>query len=396
MTESYDVVVVGGGINGVGVAQAAAAAGHSVLLIEKSRLAAGTSSKSSKLIHGGLRYLESYEFSLVQEGLDERALLLRLAPDLVKLKPFFIPIFDYTRRGPLLVRAGLSLYAVLGRLRRQVRFRNVARSRWGELDGLATDKLRAVYQYHDAQTDDTALTRAVMNSALSLGAILAMPAEFTGAALTRDGCIVNYTGDGGERSCEARVLVNAAGPWVNRVLDRIEPSIPRREIDLVQGSHIVVRGQVERGIYYVECPRDGRAIFVMPWKGETMVGTTETRFRGDPDRVQPLRAEKNYLIRLLNRYFPRYQADREGAVIDAFAGLRVLPSGSGHAFHRTREVILERDRAGRRERPRVLSIYGGKLTAYRATAEKVIERIAGALPSRRPVADTRELRLSPP
>ena len=143
MTESYDVVVVGGGINGVGVAQAAAAAGHSVLLIEKSTLAAGTSSKSSKLIHGGLRYLESYEFSLVQEGLNERALLLRIAPDLVTLKPFFIPVFDYTRRGPLLIRAGLSLYAMLGRLRRQVRFRKVARARWGELDGLVSDKLRS-------------------------------------------------------------------------------------------------------------------------------------------------------------------------------------------------------------------------------------------------------------
>jgi glycerol-3-phosphate dehydrogenase len=396
MTDRYDVVVVGGGIHGVGVAQAAVAAGHSVLLLEKSRLAAGTSSKSSKLIHGGLRYLESYEFSLVHESLDERALLLRIAPDLVTLKPFFIPIFESTRRGPLLVRAGLSLYAILGRLRRQVRFRRVPRAAWSELDGLITDGLRAVYQYFDAQTDDTALTEAVMKSAIELGAELAMPAEFTSGALTSDGCFVRFIEEGRERSCQARVLVNAAGPWANRVLERIEPQPPQQEIELIQGSHIVVRGQVERGIYYVECPRDGRAIFVMPWKGETMVGTTETRFRGDPDRVQPLRAERSYLIRTLNRYFPRFEAQREGAVLDAFAGLRVLPSGPGHAFHRTREVILLSDRDGRRQPPRVLSIYGGKLTGYRATAAKVIRRIAPGLPARTPVADTKKLKLTAP
>ena len=395
MTESCDIVVVGGGINGVGVAQAVAAAGYSVLLIEKTALAAGTSSKSSKLIHGGLRYLESYEFSLVQEGLGERALLLKLAPDLVKLKPFYIPVYESTRRGPMLIRAGLSLYAVLGRLRKQVRFKKVPRIEWTELDGLVTNNLKAVYQYHDAQTDDTALTRAVMESGISLGAELAMPAEFTGAALTKDGCVVRYNDNGAERTCQARVLVNASGPWVNRVLQRIEPSVEQLGVDMIQGSHIVVRGQVERGIYYVECPRDGRAIFVMPWHGETLVGTTETRFRGDPDRVEALRSEMNYLVRILNRYFPRYQADREGAVLDAFAGLRVLPSGSGHAFHRTREVILQTDRGDRRQPPRVLSIYGGKLTAYRATAEKVVKRIAPSLPQRTAVADTRKLPLTP-
>ncbi|UCC73009.1 MAG: FAD-dependent oxidoreductase [Gemmatimonadota bacterium] len=394
MSDSYDVVVVGGGINGVGVAQAAAAAGHSVLLLEKTALAAGTSSKSSKLIHGGLRYLESYEFSLVHEGLDERALLLRLAPDLVELKPFYIPVFANTRRRPWLVRAGLTLYAVLGRLRRQVRFRKVPRSEWGRLDGLLTENLDAVFQYYDAQTDDAALTAAVMNSALELGAELAVPAEMVSARLVAGGCVVNFVEDGRERTCEARVLVNTAGPWVNRVADRIDSLPRRRDIELVQGTHIVVSGIVERGLYYVEVPRDGRAVFVMPWKGKTLVGTTETRFRGDPDQVQPLRAEKNYLLRVLHRHFPRCRDQCE--VLDAFAGLRVLPAGVGHAFHRSRETVLESDRDSDRDPPRVLSVYGGKLTGYRATAAKVISRIAGALPRRERVADTRRLRLSPP
>jgi glycerol-3-phosphate dehydrogenase len=394
MGKRYDVVVVGGGINGVGVAQSAAAAGHSVLLLEKTALAAGTSSRSSKLIHGGLRYLESYEFSLVHESLDERALLLRNAPGLVQLRPFYIPVFSKTRRRPYLVRAGLTLYAVLGRLRKQVLFRKVPRSRWGELDGLTTEGLDAVYQYYDAQTDDAALTAAVMSSASSLGAELAMPAELVRAELKSDGCVVHYAYDGHEDTCEARVLVNAAGPWVNRVAERIDPMPRCREIELVQGSHIIVNGTVEQGLYYVEVPRDGRAVFTMPWKGKTLVGTTETRFRGDPDKVEPLRAEKNYLLRVLHRHFPRYRD--QCTVQDAFAGLRVLPSGPGHAFHRTREVILLSDRTDRRDPPRVLSIYGGKLTSYRSAAAKVIRRIEAALPNRRPVADTRRLRLSPP
>lgn len=390
---AYDVVVVGGGINGVGVAQAAAAAGHSVLLLEKRDLAYGTSSRSSKLIHGGLRYLESWEFGLVHEGLRERSLLLRLAPELVTLLPFHIPVYRDTRRRPWLIRTGLSLYAVLGRLASEVRFQAVPRQRWNELDGLVTEDLQAVYRYWDAQTDDKLLTAAVWKSAAGLGAELAIPAQFVGATLTDDGAVLSYRIGEAEFSCRGRVLVNAAGPWVNHVLRRIAPPPPERPIDLVQGTHIEVSGRLEHGIYYVEVPRDGRAVFVMPWKGHTLVGTTETKFRGDPDEVEPLRAEQSYLLRVLQRYFPRY-ADAE--ILQAFAGLRVLPAGPGHAFHRSRETILLTDRDGRHGRPRLLSIYGGKLTAWRATAAKVMARIESALPDRKPVADTRSLPLSPP
>lgn len=389
----YDVVVVGGGINGVGMAQAAAAAGHSVLLLEKRALASGTSSRSSKLIHGGLRYLESWEFKLVREGLHERSLMLRLAPELVTLRPFYIPVFRYTRRRPWLVRTGLSLYALLGQLGSDVRFQSVPRHRWEDLDGLVTEDLQAVYRYWDAQTDDASLTAAVWKSAASLGAELAVPAEFVGAVLDRGGADITYRIREAEHSCRARLLVNAAGPWVNQVLRRIEPSPPEEQIDLVQGTHIEVSGRLERGIYYVEVPRDGRAVFVMPWKDHTLVGTTETKFRGDPDEVQPLQAEKGYLQRVLGRYFPRYA---DAHILDAFAGLRVLPAGPGHAFHRSRETILLTDRDGRQARPRVLSIYGGKLTAWRATAAKAMARIESALPRRERVADTRSLPLTPP
>ena len=168
----YDVVVVVGGINGVGAAQAAAAAGHSVLLIEKQGLASGTSSKSSKLVHGGLRYLESYEFGLVRESLLERALLLKLAPELVKLQEFCVPLYESTRRSPLLLRTGLSLYYLLSGFDRNARFGSLSPAEWGELDGLRRDKLKSVFVYTDARTDDALLTEAVMRSAIP-GMILA-------------------------------------------------------------------------------------------------------------------------------------------------------------------------------------------------------------------------------
>ncbi len=385
-----DVVVVGGGIHGVGVAQAAAAAGHSVLLLEKTSLAAGTSSRSSKLIHGGLRYLESGQFHLVRESLRERRILLAIAPELVQLKPFILPLYRETRRRPWQLRVGLSIYALLGGLGPETRFGTVPRSEWTQLDGLQTRGLRTVLRYFDAQTDDAALTRAVMRSAQTLGADVLAPAEFFAAELREDSVIVRYTHNGAPAECGTRVLVNAAGPWVKRVMERIAPRVPSPTIELVQGTHIVVRDTPTQGIYYVESPRDGRAIFVMPWRGNMLVGTTESRFRGDPETVHPLMAEKHYLVGVLRHYFPRHAHLQVREIIDSFAGIRVLPAGAGHAFHRSRETLLISDRA---HHPRVLGIYGGKLTGYRATAEHVMERIRGSLPEKRARADTRTLRL---
>ncbi|HEY3486844.1 MAG TPA: FAD-dependent oxidoreductase, partial [Gammaproteobacteria bacterium] len=179
MQEHYDIVVIGGGIHGAGVLQAAAATGYSCLLLEQyAQPALGTSSRSSKLIHGGLRYLETGEFKLVYQCLRERRLLLRNAPGLVKLKPFFIPVYRQTSRGPWQIRAGLALYSLLAGYGRRVRFRTVPRTRWSELDGLRQTDLQQVFQYADAQTDDAALTKAVITSAESLGAEVRYQAEF--------------------------------------------------------------------------------------------------------------------------------------------------------------------------------------------------------------------------
>ena len=387
----FDVVVIGGGVHGVGVAQAAAAAGHSVLLIEKRALANGTSSKSSKLIHGGLRYLESGQLRLVHESLRERRILLRIAAELVRLVPFLIPVYRQTRRRPWQLRIGLTLYALLGGLGPGTRYRTVPRAEWDQLDGLKTQDLETVLQYYDGQTDDAALTRAVMRSAQSLGAELAMPAMFVAAELNEDGAVVSYAHDGAELQCAASVVVNAAGPWAADVADRIRPAIGVPSLELIQGTHVIVPGTPQQGIYYVESPRDGRAVFVMPWHGRTLVGTTETRFHGNPDQVAPLASERHYLASVLRNYFPAYASLRLHE-LQAFAGLRVLPAGRGHAFHRSRETLLLVDRPAR---PRVLGIYGGKLTGWRATAEHVMQRIADSLPARKPRANTKTLRIAP-
>jgi glycerol-3-phosphate dehydrogenase len=386
----YDVIVVGGGIHGAGVLQAAVAAGHRALLVERRALASGTSSRSSKLIHGGLRYLESGQFGLVRESLRERAIHLRIAGDLVELKPFFIPVYRQTRRRPWQLKLGLAVYALLGGFGPGTRFGSVPRSEWPHLDGLETDGLDDVIRYFDAQTDDADLTRAVVQSARNLGAELAMPSTFRQATLLADGVRVLIEDAGGVRECGARVLVNAAGPWAMQVARSIRPPIAIPAVDLVQGTHIVVPVAVKSGIYYVESPADGRAVFIMPWREATLIGTTETPFHGEPDEVRPLPEEEDYLLEVAARYFPAFRGITRGGIIERFAGLRVLPAAGGTAFERSRETIYCTDRDAQ---PRVLGIYGGKLTGWRAAAAQVLALIGPSLPRRPRLAATENLQL---
>jgi glycerol-3-phosphate dehydrogenase len=380
-----EVLIVGAGIHGAAVAQAAAAAGYHTLLLEQyAQPAQGTSSKSSKLIHGGLRYLESGQFRLVRECLVERARLLHNAPHLVELKPFFIPVYADTHRRAWQIRLGLGLYALLG----GKRFATLPRAQWARLDGLRTAGLQTVFRYYDAQTDDAALTRAVCASAVSLGAEIRYRHSFVQARCDKHGCRVRYRHRDNTGELHTTVLVNAAGAWVNELLQHVQPAPAQLDVDMVQGTHIVMPGRLQQGLYYLEAPEDRRAIFAMPWQGNIMVGTTESLFQGDPAQVRPLQREIDYLLAVRNHYFePRADASD---VIEAFAGLRILPHSAGSAFHRSRDTLLHLDRA---RCPRVLSIYGGKLTSHRITAERVIARIRPLLPRRTARADTRTLLL---
>jgi len=392
-TKYYDVTVIGGGIHGAGVAQAAAAKGYKVLLLEKNKIAAGTSSRSSKLIHGGLRYLEHFEFRLVFECLKERKILLSIAPDLVKLTPVFIPVYKKSIRTRLEIRIGLILYSILGRFKRNTFFKKVKKSRWQELDGLETKNLLAVYQFYDAQTDDKKLTKAVINSAIKLGADIVVPAELLRVVQDNTGYNITYMEDDAVVDCVSTVLINASGPWINDVLEIISPNAKKVNIDLVQGAHIIVNHELKKGIYYADSPADGRAIFFIPWKGQTLIGTTETLFSGDVENVVPLDKEVDYLLCNYNYYFARAKPLVRSDIVSKFAGLRVLMSSTDIAFKRSRDTYLL---GNIDKKPDLVTICGGKLTAYRYTAERVMKMIEVNLPPLSKAGLTENIKLQLP
>ncbi len=390
----YDVVIVGGGINGVGVAQAVASAGYSCLLIEKTGLAAETSSKSSKLIHGGLRYLEHMDLGLVRESLYERSLLLKLAPDLVKLTPFHIPVYKETSRQSLVLHAGLGLYSFLASLssmslNSNLRYERVASSKWTELDGLSTKGLKNVFRYYDAQTDDAALTKAVMQSAMQFGAELECPAEVLKTDINAKGCRVVYDVGGEQKTVDCHCVVNAAGPWVNQVNQHVNSTVNQIEslgCELVQGTHLVLKSPVVKACYYLESPSDQRAVFLLPWKGGSLLGTTESIFKGDLSQISALPTEQDYLLSVAQHYFP----NQTFKVADVMTGLRVLPISKGSVFKRSRDTVLVTDND---KQPRLISLYGGKLTVYRATSDKVLQKLKQTLPDKKELASTTEISL---
>ncbi len=378
----YDLVVIGGGIHGAGVAQAAAAAGYRVLILERNSWAAGTSSKSSKLIHGGLRYLQSGQFQLVWECLRERELLLRIAPDLVSRSDFYIPVYKQSKFPAWQIGLGLMLYSLFAGFRPGCRFEQLSKSEYPTLAPLRLNDLKTVFRYQDAQTNDLQLTQAVISSARALGATTACPARFISANQTTDGYSVCYQEEDEVKHVDCHCLVNAGGPWVNQIAQRIIPHPQPLKIDLVQGSHVLLRGSLANHCFYLEAPQDQRAVFALPWYGNTLVGTTETLFQGDPDEACPLPEEETYLLETVRHYFPEFEID----ILDRFVGLRVLPHSDRRFFKRSRETQLNVDQ-------QVIGIYGGKLTSYRSTAEKVVRQIQKILGKRTRIANTRNLQL---
>lgn len=389
---NYDVAIIGGGIHGVGVAQAAAVRGYKAILFEQHKnLAEGTSSRSSKLIHGGLRYLEQFEFSLVHECLAERKYLLRNAPLLVKLKPVYIPIYKNSKRPPWMVRLGLSLYAILGGLSADTRFKKLEKRQWNQLYGIKQEELLAVFQYFEAQTDDQLLTKSVMQSAKEYGAELKLNSKVEEIYLNKQHCEVTYTNSKNQsKQINSKTVVNAAGPWANDVLMNVKPLQNTISVDLVQGTHIILPIELGNEIFYLESPIDQRPMFVLPWYKDTMIGTTESIFEDIPGLTSPHENEVSYLLDSFYYYFPGFKKNNL-KIKRKFSGLRVLPKSNKRANQRSRETIFLRDR---KSKPRLLSIFGGKLTAYRATSEQVIAKLNKSLPDNNSSIDTKKLKLS--
>lgn len=381
MQTEYDVVIIGGGVQGCGIAQVCAAAGFSTLVIDKTDWGSETSSKSSKLIHGGLRYIQTAQFSLVRESLAEREWLLSHAPDLVKANWFYVPIYKESRYRPWQLATGLSVYQMLGGFNKHSFYKRIPKKQWPTLAGLKTEGLQAVFAYQDGQTDDKALTQRILASAQQLGAECLAPAQFTRAAKFSHGYQVCFRTADTEICVKTKALVNAAGPWINHVLAGITPAPGLKAIDLIQGAHIIIDHQISEHCFYLEVPSDKRVIFVMPWQGKTLIGTTETLFEGHPDNCQVLDKEVYYLQEALQHYFPDLQYN----VIDSFAGLRALPKAEGKAFYRPRDTIID-------EQDKLISVYGGKLTTWRITAERVLYQLKQILAQDNSV-DTRKIPL---
>jgi glycerol-3-phosphate dehydrogenase len=374
--DTYDLLVIGGGINGVGIARDAAGRGLSVLLVEKDDLGAHTSSASSKLIHGGLRYLEQFEFRLVAESLAEREVLLRIAAHLVRPVRFIMPHVPELRPR-WMIRTGLFLYDHLGRRTRLPGSHAVRLDRPPYAAGLKPE-YRHGFAYSDCCVDDARLVVANARDARARGAGIRTRAECIAAR--REGGLwrAQLREREGALEVAARAIVNAAGPWVKSVLNERLHQPSRDNVRLVRGSHIVVPRLYKGEHAFILQNDDRRVVFMIPYEERfTLVGTTDVPHDGDPSRPEASAAEVEYLCRAANRYLRRAVSPAE--VLWRYAGVRPLyDDGSVSPSAVTRDYVLRLD-IDQGSAP-VLSVFGGKITTYRRLAEHAIEKFAPWFP----------------
>jgi D-erythritol 1-phosphate dehydrogenase len=372
-----DLLVVGGGINGVGIARDAVGRGLKVALVEKDDLASATSQWSSKLVHGGLRYLEHYEFRLVRESLREREVMLRLAPHIIRPLLFVLP-HDASMRPLWMIRAGLFLYDNIGgRITlpgsKSVSFPNLE---YGA--GFKAD-IRNAFVYSDCRVDDARLTVINAMSAREKGAQVHVRTRFERARRAGDAWEVELADARGEkRIVRARALVNASGPWAMDVLDRIEGDAIKGKVRLVKGSHIVVPKVHSQGHAWILQNPDKRVIFVIPYQDKfSLIGTTDVPV-ADVDSARDITSEEtDYLIAAVNRYLAKPIARSD--VVWSYAGVRPLyDDGTSDPSAVTRDYVLKVDHANRMAP--LLTVFGGKLTTYRCLAEDAMDKLAPFFP----------------
>lgn len=360
-SDVFDLLVIGGGITGAGVARDAAMRGMRVAIVEKNEWASGTSSRSSRLVHGGIRYLEHGQIGLVRESVREREILLRIAPGLVRPLAFTWPVYRGARLPKWKLRLGLTIYDWLAGKRRGRRHHSL------NVDGvlavepeLRGEKLVGGASYFDATTDDSGLTRANVKSAVEHGAVAVNFARFessTNSSGKADGALVRDLREGGSARVSARAIVRATGPW---------------QAKGTKGSHIVVpqRRIGNRSAVTMISPDDGRVMFILPSGDETIVGTTDLRTDETPDNVVASETEIAYMLRAANFYFPESRLTQDD-VKATWAGIRPLstaPAGTSPSSI-SREHRISRDQNG------VIVVTGGKLTTYRSMAAEIVDEV---------------------
>ena len=374
MSETYDLLVIGGGINGAGIARDAAGRGLSVLLCEQHDLAQHTSSASSKLIHGGLRYLEHYEFGLVRKALQEREVLLNIAPHIIWPLRFVMPHVKHLR-PKWMIRAGLFLYDHLAKLRvlsasKSIQFKSHP----------AGIPLRAEFkngfEYSDAWVYDARLVVLNAMDARARGATILTRAQVIRTERHANEWRVTYRHHNTEHTVNARVVVNAAGPWAAEILHTTLHTEARHRLRHVKGSHIVVRKIFDHSYAYIFQHHDQRIIFAIPYEHDfTLIGTTDVEYHGDPAEVRIDNAEIDYLLDVAHTYFkqPLSHAD----IVHTYAGVRpLLEDAHGNPAAVTRDYQLELDT----QAAPVLSVFGGKITTYRRLAEDALAQLSSIYP----------------
>jgi glycerol-3-phosphate dehydrogenase len=371
MTDIYDIFIIGGGINGAGIARDASGRGLKVYLAEKGKVGSATSSWSSKLIHVGLRYLENYEFKLVAESLREREVISRIAPKITKPLPFVIP-HSKKLRSKLLIRLGLFLYDNLGgktkipkssKINFNKKYKNILQSKF--VDG---------FQYYDVQVDDKKLVEMNIGDSKKMGATILEDTKVIDAK--RNENFWEITLDNND-IVKSKILINAAGPWINETVNNVLKINTNKSIRLVRGSHIITKKLYEEDVAFTLQNDDNRIVFVIPYKEEfSLIGTTEVDVN-TPDNPSISDDEKIYLINSINNHFVKQISQVD--IVDTYSGIRPLIEDFKEASKVSRDYVFDLNiqKAG----SPLLNIYGGKLTTYRKLSEKVMEELTPYLPN---------------
>ncbi len=366
----YDIFIIGGGINGAGIARDASGRGLKVYLAEKGKVGSATSSWSSKLIHGGLRYLENYEFKLVAESLREREVITKIAPSITKPLPFVIP---HTKklRSKFLIRLGLFLYDNLGgkskipkssKINFNKKYQNILQSKFS--DG---------FQYYDVQVDDKKLVEMNIDDAKKMGAIIAEDTKVINANRIDNYWEITLNN---KNKIKSKILINAAGPWINETVNNVLKINAKKSIRLVRGSHIITKKLYEEEVAFTLQNDDNRIVFVIPYKDKySLIGTTEVDVHS-PDNPSISDEEKIYLVNTINNHFIRQISQED--IVDTYSGIRPLIEDFKEASKVTRDYVFDLNCED--NNVPLLNIYGGKLTTYRKLSEKVMEELSPYLP----------------
>ncbi|KRA42017.1 glycerol-3-phosphate dehydrogenase [Devosia sp. Root635] len=387
-SDNVDIFVIGGGINGASVARDAVGRGYSVALAEMNDLASGTSSAATKLVHGGLRYLEHYEFRLVHEALAEREVLWAEAPHIIKPLRFVLPHHKGLRPAAVL-RAGLAMYDYMGgrRLLPPTKTLDLTRHETGKP---LKPGYRLGFEYSDCWVDDARFVVLNARDAADKGAAIHVRTKVTSVRRDSGGWLVELDGEAGRQSVRARLVVNAAGPWVDEVIAGAMGRNGAHNVRLVKGSHIVVRKLYDHDRCYIFQNGDGRIIFAIPYEDDfTLIGTTDEDYHGDPKDVRISEKETDYLLSAASEYFAKPVTRTQ--IHWTYSGVRPLfDDGASAAQEATRDYVLKLD--GDAATGAAINVFGGKLTTSRRLAESVLEKIEGVLGKKGP-AWTRTSRL---